>query len=140
MAAPPEVGAVRPTMTRSVVDLPAPLGPRKPVTRPGPATKEMSSTAVNSPYFLVRDSTVIMSGSLAPEGHAAHQGMCWFDPRLYPGAPLGVDHEPVGGGVSHMWAQVPERGHAEPGCRVRSPLRRPSPRRAASSRRRARTD
>src|SRR5512145_3054415 len=106
MAAPPEVGAVRPTMTRSVVDLPAPLGPRKPVTRPGPATKEMSSTAVNSPYFLVRDSTVIMSGSLAPEGRAAHQGMCWFDPR--------VDHEPVGGGVSHMLAQVGARP-----CRAR---------------------
>ena len=30
----PDVGGVRPTMTRMVVDLPAPLGPRKPVTRP----------------------------------------------------------------------------------------------------------
>ena len=33
-------------MTRMLVDLPAPLGPRNPVTRPGLATKEMSSTAV----------------------------------------------------------------------------------------------
>ena len=31
----PVVGASRPRMTRMVVDLPAPLGPRKPVTRPG---------------------------------------------------------------------------------------------------------
>ena len=37
-----------------VVDLPAPFGPRKPVTRPGSAVKETSSTAVKSPYFLVR--------------------------------------------------------------------------------------
>ncbi len=40
---------VRPTMTRMVVDLPAPLGPRKPVTRPGSAVKLTWSTAVKSP-------------------------------------------------------------------------------------------
>ena len=33
-------------MIRMVVDLPAPLGPRKPVTRPGRAVNETSSTAV----------------------------------------------------------------------------------------------
>jgi hypothetical protein len=49
-----------PTMIRMVVDLPAPLGPRKPVTRPGWAVKLTSSTAVKPPYFLVSDSTVIM--------------------------------------------------------------------------------
>jgi hypothetical protein len=37
-----------------VVDLPAPFGPRKPVTRPGPTTKETSSTAVVLRYRLVR--------------------------------------------------------------------------------------
>ena len=47
-------------MIRIVVDLPAPLGPRKPVTRPGRATKVTSSTAVCSPYLLVTCSTVIM--------------------------------------------------------------------------------
>jgi hypothetical protein len=36
-------------MTRMVVDFPAPLGPRKPVTRPWRAVKETSSTAVNAP-------------------------------------------------------------------------------------------
>ncbi len=45
----PWVGAVSPTMMRIVVVLPAPLGPRKPVTRPGWATKLMSSTALKPP-------------------------------------------------------------------------------------------
>src|SRR4051812_28715597 len=56
----PEVAGVSPTMTRIVVVLPAPLGPRKPVTSPGWQTKLTSSTAVNVPYFLVSPSTVIM--------------------------------------------------------------------------------
>src|SRR5688500_13743095 len=60
MLAEPDVGAVRPTMTRIVVDLPAPFGPRKPVTRPGWAVKETLSTAVKPAYLRVRDSTVIM--------------------------------------------------------------------------------
>ena len=60
MVALPEVGAVRPTIIRIEVDLPAPFGPRKPVTRPSRATKLMSSTAVLVPYFLVRLSIVIM--------------------------------------------------------------------------------
>jgi len=47
MVALPDVGRVSPTMIRMVVDLPAPLGPRKPVTRPGRAVKLTSSTAVN---------------------------------------------------------------------------------------------
>jgi hypothetical protein len=45
----PVLGRVRPTMMRMVVDLPAPLGPRKPVTRPVAAVKETLSTAVNRP-------------------------------------------------------------------------------------------
>ncbi len=42
-----------------VVDLPAPLGPRKPVTRPARAVKVTSSTALNEPYFLLSDSILI---------------------------------------------------------------------------------
>jgi hypothetical protein len=34
---------------RIVVDLPAPFGPRKPVTRPGSTVKSMPSTAVLAP-------------------------------------------------------------------------------------------
>ena len=45
----PEVGASRPRIIRIVVDLPAPFGPRKPVTCPGRTVKEMSSTATTSP-------------------------------------------------------------------------------------------
>ena len=56
----PDVARVSPTMIRMVVDFPAPLGPRNPVTRPGWAVKLTSSTAVKSPYVLVTDSMVIM--------------------------------------------------------------------------------
>ncbi len=45
----PEVGGVSPVTARSVVDLPAPFGPRKPVTVPGRTTNEASSTATWSP-------------------------------------------------------------------------------------------
>ena len=70
-------GGVSPTMTRIVVVLPAPLGPRKPVTRPGWQTKLMSSTAVNVPYFRVSPSTLIMASSLPERGRgraSAHAG------------------------------------------------------------------
>src|SRR5688572_31776040 len=71
MVAEPDVGTVRPTITRIVVDLPAPFGPRKPVTRPGWAVKETLSTAVKPAYLRVRDSTVIIGSTLAFEcaGH-----------------------------------------------------------------------
>src|SRR5579872_4631377 len=44
-----------------VVDLPAPLGPRKPSTWPRGTSKLRSSIAVRSPYRLVRPSTAITS-------------------------------------------------------------------------------
>jgi len=52
-------------MIRMVVDLPAPFGPRNPVTRPGRALKETLSTAVKPPYRLVSASIVIINGLLA---------------------------------------------------------------------------
>ena len=45
----PAVGRARPSTMRSVVVLPAPLGPRKPVTAPARTAKERSSTAVTAP-------------------------------------------------------------------------------------------
>jgi hypothetical protein len=48
LAAPP-LGGVSPTIVRSVVDLPAPFGPRNPVTVPGSQRKDTASTAVCSP-------------------------------------------------------------------------------------------
>ncbi len=38
---------------RIVVDLPAPLGPRKPVTTPALTVKSSSSTASLAPYLLL---------------------------------------------------------------------------------------
>ncbi len=46
----PEVGVSRPTIIRMVVDLPAPFGPRNPVTRPSGTTKVSPSTASLVPY------------------------------------------------------------------------------------------
>lgn len=40
---------------RNVVDLPAPLGPRKPVTTPGRTVNDKPSTAVTRPYRLTRE-------------------------------------------------------------------------------------
>src|SRR5690606_14109291 len=80
----PVEGAVRPTMTRMVVDFPAPLGPRNPVTRPERAVNETSSTAVKPAYFLVSEVTVIMPCSLAPAGRCAHQGHRPTQPRRDP--------------------------------------------------------
>lgn len=59
----PLVGASRPSRTRSVLDLPAPFGPRKPVTRPGRAVKLTSSTAVVRPYRLLSREISIMPTS-----------------------------------------------------------------------------
>ena len=45
----PTVAATRPTRIRSVVVLPAPFGPRKPVTRPGSTVKLRLRTATAPP-------------------------------------------------------------------------------------------
>ena len=45
----PVVGAWMPTMQRSVEVLPAPFGPIRPTTSPGPTRNEKSSTALNVP-------------------------------------------------------------------------------------------
>ena len=52
-----------------VVNLPAPFGPGKPVTRPGAAVKVTSFTAVAGPYCLVSLSTGVHgSGSFSRNG------------------------------------------------------------------------
>src|SRR4051794_13694611 len=48
---------------RRVVVLPAPLGPRKPVTEPGSTVKLRSSTARTAPKVLVRPATSTRTGS-----------------------------------------------------------------------------
>ena len=49
ISADPDVGLSRPRIRRRVVDLPAPLGPRNPVTTPGCTSKLRSSTATVGP-------------------------------------------------------------------------------------------
>jgi hypothetical protein len=56
----PLSGSERPTSMRMVVVLPAPLGPRKPVTVPGSQRNETSETTVRPPSCLVSPSISIM--------------------------------------------------------------------------------
>src|ERR1700744_6108964 len=56
----PVVGEMKPAIMRMVVDLPAPLAPRKPSTSPGATVKVRSSTASLSPYRLERFLIVII--------------------------------------------------------------------------------
>src|SRR5882757_3696277 len=64
----PLLGRSRPSSIRIVVDLPAPFGPRKPVTTPGRTVKVRWSTAVLSPYRLVSPCNSIMGARLARHG------------------------------------------------------------------------
>jgi hypothetical protein len=67
MRASPLSGADSPTSIRIVVDLPAPLGPRKPVTVPGSQRNVTSETTARAPRRLVSPSTLIMTaGSRRP--------------------------------------------------------------------------
>src|SRR5947207_9760767 len=50
----PDEGRIRPSSARMVVLLPAPFGPRKPVTRPASMPKERCSTAATPPKCLDR--------------------------------------------------------------------------------------
>src|SRR6266568_4414766 len=59
MVAVPLVGVTRASRQRRVVVLPAPLGPRKPVTVPGSTSKLRSSTARTLPKNLVRFETTM---------------------------------------------------------------------------------
>src|SRR6185295_1563515 len=55
----PAVGATRLSTIRSVVVLPAPFGPRNPVTRPGWTWNDRLSTALTRLYCLVSPETTI---------------------------------------------------------------------------------
>src|SRR6516165_5107423 len=66
MLACPLSGRTRPSSIRSVVVLPAPLGPRKAVTTPDPTSKLSWSTAVTRPNRLVSWLTSITAMSSPP--------------------------------------------------------------------------
>ncbi len=63
MRAVPAVGVTKLASIRMVVDLPAPLGPRKPSTSPRATEKLTASTAVKLPNRLVRPSISISAAS-----------------------------------------------------------------------------
>src|SRR3954464_4038913 len=67
----PLSGSERSTSMRIVVVLPAPLGPRKPVTVPGSQRKVTSETTVRPPNCLVSASVWIMPTDSWPAGFAA---------------------------------------------------------------------
>jgi len=69
----PEVGASKPVSILMVVDLPAPLGPRKPKNWPGATERLTSSTAVKSPKRRVRP--VVETAGVIWEKHIA----CLFE-------------------------------------------------------------
>src|SRR5690606_41383861 len=90
MVATPEVGVTRPSTMRSVVVLPAPFGPRKPVTLPGSTTNDRLSTALTLRYCFVRLETTICPldiilpsctrrrGTRNSIAQASALGQCWF--------------------------------------------------------------
>jgi hypothetical protein len=62
----PVSGCIRLSSIRSVVVLPAPFGPRKPVTDPGSTVKLRSLTACTVPKDLVSPFTSTRTGSTVP--------------------------------------------------------------------------
>ena len=68
----PRVRPVQPEGRRIVVDFPAPLGPTRPVTRPGATVNDSRSTAVMAPYRLVRPSASMVA-SMATTVEAGSQ-------------------------------------------------------------------
>ena len=86
----PESGRTRPMMLRMSVDLPAPLGPRRPKQVPGRISRETPSTAVTAPKRFrtesinrgveVTDTAHIRNGSISflCVGRVLSNLFCWF--------------------------------------------------------------
>src|SRR5579863_8533973 len=65
----PAVGARKPATIFIVVDLPAPLGPRKPNTSPAGTANDTSSTATSGPNCLTRCTISSIASGLYPYRH-----------------------------------------------------------------------
>jgi hypothetical protein len=64
----PLVGCARPRIIRSVVVLPAPFGPRNPVTIPGSTSKLTPSTALTAPKrFRSERTSIVATGGFLPD-------------------------------------------------------------------------
>src|ERR1700733_4958522 len=89
MVAVPAVGCTRPSSMRRVVVLPDPLGPRKPVTRPGATVNDRLSTAstgpkcFESPLISMGSPRVVAPGVIQPDDSAGtpagsvNRGLQW---------------------------------------------------------------
>src|SRR4051794_14132980 len=85
MSARPAVGVSRPRIIRSVVDFPAPLGPSRPVTRPGRIWNERSRTAVSAPYCLLSPCSSIIGGLLGGRVESSCSALCRLRPTHHIG-------------------------------------------------------
>src|SRR3954447_226934 len=139
----PAVGRSRPSIMRMVVDLPAPLGPRKPVTMPGLTVKVRLLTATFSPYRFVRPASSIMRTTLgAGVGRCQSNGQTETDERQKcnirrPPQPADTPKGPHLSGEKVRALDVPSGGvtgtagpephgrlaRRRPGCRRRPPRR-----------------
>src|SRR6185503_3033424 len=86
----PALGGMKPVIMRMVVDLPAPLGPRKPSTSPRSTVNEMPSTARLGPKAFTRLSILIISESAAGFKDCGLQSR-----RRFSHKPKEQDHEDV---------------------------------------------
>src|SRR5580658_1779315 len=82
----PELGASSPHRMRMVVDLPAPLGPRKPKISPGATSKETRSTARKSPKRFTRFSSLTAGPEPLPGGASQAEACA----TILPNPALGV--------------------------------------------------
>src|SRR3954468_11061206 len=92
---------------RMVVDLPAPFGPRNPVTFPGWIVAEMSLTAVLSPYVLVRRVSSIMGTTLLMRASRGIDQRCgvengWRGTEVPPHPSRRAAESPLLAGVSFL--------------------------------------
>src|SRR5580704_10289698 len=69
-----------PTRQRNVDVLPAPFGPMRPTTSPGPTVNDRSSTALNEPYTFERCETAIMRGRISTPSFLDRRGGQLSDP------------------------------------------------------------
>ena len=101
-AEPPASGADSPTSIRIVVVLPAPFGPRNPVTVPGSQRNETSLTTVRPPRRFVRPVASIMAASIGIGGGAPKR------PRVDTGIDFGRGSRRRPSGV--RWRPWPRAG------------------------------
>src|SRR6266487_847642 len=98
MVAVPLVGVTRASRQRRVVVLPAPLGPRKPVTVPGSTSKLRSSTARTLPKNLVRFETTMRPSSAIAPPLRADTGSPWPLRQILPFRQHAVVRTPASAG------------------------------------------